>query len=492
MSFADWIIRIFREVGPRFGPLVVVLILFAYGIYRWKKFRRIQKVVRNRLLSVIVVAGTIAIIWASIHAYRYGLPEHFRPGEIGILVAPIPGDERHAQQNTYIGAINALVSNDATLRDVVKVKPFSRELPDDPEQQHEEALRLGRRLGASFVIRPVQEEGGQRPWLTIVDQPEFAREEVALGRVTKAQLAELDKIPLPQDVALLARCALALSFYRRENYQLAATHFTQILTVANLHEAAPARPYLNFLLGSSYWYQRPADPASFLPLAIAAYEEALRGWPREPYPTDWAMTMNNRGAAYQELPGPDRGANLREAIRSHDLALEVYTRERYPNQWAMTMNNRGAAYQELPGPDRGANLKEAIRSYDQALEVRTRKRYPTEWAATMNNRGAAYWELPGPDRAANLREAIRSYDLALEVRTRERYPTDWAMTMNNRGAAYGGVPGPDRGANLREAIGCYEQAIVVWEQHGFTHYSALAQANLEEARQSLAELPGPK
>ena len=109
---------------------------------------------------------------------------------------------------------------------------------------------------------------------------------------------------------------------------------------------------------------------------------------------------------------------------------------------------------------------------------------------TMNNRGNAYWESPGPDRGANLREAIRSYDLALEVRTRERYPTDWAMTMNNRGNAYEELPGPDRGANLREAIRCYEEAIVVWEQHGFTDYSALAEANLERARRALAELPG--
>ncbi len=69
------------------------------------------------------------------------------------------------------------------------------------------------------------------------------------------------------------------------------------------------------------------------------------------------------------LPGPDRSANLREAIRSSDLAREVYTRENYPTDWAMTMSNRGEAFLELPGPDRVANLQEAIRNFEEAIAV---------------------------------------------------------------------------------------------------------------------------
>ena len=330
--------RIWEEAGPRYWPLLVVLALCAGVIrYRWQLgYRDLSEFATDPFLWGVAIVGSLC---AWIYKQRYGLPPPFAPGEVGILVVSIPGDERHAQQNSYVGAIRSLVNGDASLRDVVKVKPLSRELPSDAEEQHEEALRLGRRLGASFVIRPVLEAGGQRPWLSIVDQPEFSREEVQLGKVTTAQLAELDKLPLPQDVTLLARCALALSFYRRDRYTEAVEQFTQILEVPALPAASPERPHLNFLLGNSYAYRRSADPASILPLAIAAYDQALRGWTRERYPTDWAMTMNNRGNAYRELPGPDRAANLQEAIRCYEQAIAVWNEHGFTHYTAIARNN---------------------------------------------------------------------------------------------------------------------------------------------------------
>jgi tetratricopeptide (TPR) repeat protein len=481
---------VLRKLGPRYAPPAVGVLLCAGVIwYRWQLgYRDPREFAADSLLWS--TAG-IYVIVLSIYYYVYGLPWEFASTQVGILVAPIPGDNHRAQQNSYVNAIRSLVASDTTMDNVVKVRILKRELPEDPDQQHYKAIQLGRQLGATLVIRPVPTEGGHSPWVTVVDQPEFAREEAALGKVTKAQLAELETLPLPRDVTVLARCALALSYYRRKSYIDAASQLTEIIHGVPLPAAAPARSHLDFLLANCCWHARSGDPASFLAQAITAYDEALHGLTRDGYPTHWAMTMNNRGNAYAELPGPDRAANLQEAIRCYDAALTVYTSERYPTQWAITMNNRGNAYRELPGPDRAANLNEAIRSYDAALTVRTRERYPTQWAMTLNNRGIAYVELPGPDRAANLQEAIRSFDAALTVRTRERYPTEWAMTMNNRGTAYGKLTGPDRSANLQEAIRCYELAIEELQRHGMTHYVAITRGNLNRARRELDQLGGP-
>ena len=475
-----------RKLGPRWGPpVVVVLACAAVAWYRLQEGWGLGEVARDPLLWAVAFAGAVGV---ALFYHFYGLPWSLGHRQIGILVAEIPGDEHRAQQNSYVDAIRSLVSGDASLRDVLKVRLLRRQLPDDPDQQHEEALRLGRRLGASFSIRPVRTARGHSPWISIVDQPEFSREEVPLGKVSQVQLADLESLPLPRDVTLLARCALALSYYRRESYEPAVHHFTEILAASALPSAAPARPHLHLLLANSYSYVRSTDPASLLPRAIAAYDAALTEWTPRHHPTQWAGTINHGGNAYRELPGPDRSANLQEAIRCFDQALGVLTRERYPTDWAMTMNNRGAAYKELPGPDRAANLREAIRCFDQALQVYTRERYPTDWAATMNNRSAAYKELPGPDRAANLREAIRSFDEALGVRTRERYPTDWATTMNNRGNACKALPGPDRAANLREAIRCYDAALEVRTRERYPTDWAGTMNNRGNAYQ---ELPGP-
>lgn len=478
------------ELGPRYAPYFVALILWLGAVWLfWQSGVRDPRDLAAEPVPWVVLVLGLSGAYCFVHWYvsRWA----FGPDQIGILVASIPGDTHAAQQSTYIHEIYSLVSADPTLCDVVKVRglPTGWRLPLDPEEQHVEALRLGRRLGASLVIRPVLTAGGHSPWVTIVDQPEFPHEQAPLGKLTRGQLQELDKLPLPHNITLLARCALGLSFYRRFHYNQALEHLSHVLQAPGLPSAAPARPNLNFLLGNCLWCLRSADPASILPRAIHAYEEALHEWDKECHPTEWAWTMNNRGTAYLQLPGPDRGANLREAIRCFDDALQVRTHDRFPTQWAMTMNNRGSAYRQLPGPDREANLREAIRCFDQALKQLTRKRYPTEWATTMNNRGTAYLDLPGPDGAPNLCEAIRCFDQALKVHTRDRHPTDWAMTMSNRGNAYCNLPGPDRTANIQEAIRCFDEALTVYTRDRYPTEWARTMNNRGNA---CAELPRPE
>ena len=53
------------------------------------------------------------------------------------------------------------------------------------------------------------------------------------------------------------------------------------------------------------------------------------------------MTQNNLGAAYQNLPTGDRGANLDKAIACYLAALRIYTEADFPQDWAMTYANVG-------------------------------------------------------------------------------------------------------------------------------------------------------
>ena len=46
--------------------------------------------------------------------------------------------------------------------------------------------------------------------------------------------------------------------------------------------------------------------------------------------------------------------------------MRVYTEANFPIDWAMTQNNLGAAYADLPTGDRGKSLRRAIACYKAA------------------------------------------------------------------------------------------------------------------------------
>ncbi|MBI2957085.1 MAG: hypothetical protein HYY26_07230, partial [Acidobacteria bacterium] len=266
-----------------------------------RRYRRLRALVLNGEVFAVVAACVVLLGPYYLYLYYYwGLPSPFKEDEVGILIAEIPGDVNRKDQNSYADAIRRMVSSTADLRDVVRVRLLERPLPNDPDKQHKKALWIGRSRRAALVIRAVLTAGGHSLWGTIVDQPEFPREESALGEVPQAKLAELDQLSLPSEITLLARCVLGFSYYRRESYEEAVQHFSQILAVGELPAAAPTRPQLNFLSGNSYWYLRRRDPATFVPEAIAAYDKTLSELSRDRYPIQWARTMNNRGTAYGE------------------------------------------------------------------------------------------------------------------------------------------------------------------------------------------------
>ena len=150
--------------------------------------------------------------------------------------------------------------------------------------------------------------------------------------------------------------------------------------------------------------------------------------------------------------------NLRRAIACFEAALRVYTESDFPSDWAATQGNLGAAYIDLPTGDRGENLRRAIACFEAALRVQTETDFPSDWAKAQNNLGNAYGNLPTGDRGENLRRAIACFEAALRVQTETDFPSDWATTQNNLGNAYSDLPTGDRGENLRRAIACFEAA----------------------------------
>ena len=261
------LINLIRELGYDWGPAAVgLLLLWALIRYRWKKGHRGPKLLFNG-----PVLGTCAVIVIGVSLFyrHWGLPQAFAPGEIGILVAEIPGDDNRQQQNTYAHAIRQLVAETPDLADKVKVRLIERPLPSGPDAQHSASLALGNRLGATFVLRAIRVELGYQVWITVVDQPQFTREEGHLGKVAQVQLAELEQLPLPGEITLLARCALALSFHHGERHQEAAAHLRRVLDSPELPNAAPTRSYLLLALGNSL-FRVPA-----LKQALDAYERAL-------------------------------------------------------------------------------------------------------------------------------------------------------------------------------------------------------------------------
>ena len=88
-------------------------------------------------------------------------------------------------------------------------------------------------------------------------------------------------------------------------------------------------------------------------------------------PSDYRAASIAANLAYclADLPASadKRIRNLQSTIDLHSQALNVLRRDRYPEDWAMTQNNLGNAYSDLPSAtaeERAENLKEAVQCYE--------------------------------------------------------------------------------------------------------------------------------
>ncbi|WP_017716261.1 CHAT domain-containing protein [Kamptonema formosum] len=218
--------------------------------------------------------------------------------------------------------------------------------------------------------------------------------------------------------------------------------------------------------------------ASNLEMAIAGYYLALRVFPRDAFPQNWATTQNNLGSAYSNRIKGDKAENLELAIECYGQALQVLTHDAFPQNWAATQICLGIAYCNRIKGEKAENLKLAIECLQQALLVISRDAFPQNWAITQDNLGDAYRHLINGDIAENLELAIECYGQALQVYTREAFPQDWATTQNNLGVAYRDRIKGDKAENLELAIECYGQALQVYTREAFPQYWARTQNNL--------------
>jgi tetratricopeptide (TPR) repeat protein len=212
--------------------------------------------------------------------------------------------------------------------------------------------------------------------------------------------------------------------------------------------------------------------------AIACYEAALRVYTEQELPQDWAMTQNDLGLVWSELPTGDRAANLGEAIACYEAALRVRTEHELPQKWAGAQSNLGNAWGDLPTGNRTANIEKAIDYYEASLRIWTEQQFPQDWASAQFNLGIVWHELPTGDRTANLEVAIRFYEAALRVQTEQSHPQDWAKTQLGLGGAWSDLPTGDLSDNLSKAVASYEAALRVFTLQEFPREWAEIQNNI--------------
>ena len=97
----------------------------------------------------------------------------------------------------YARAIQEQVNSNPQLQAFVRVRLLQRVLNADPEQQQAEALAVGRRLHAAFVLRTLAIEGVQEPWLTVVDQPNHEKDLANSTCLQEVRSRETLRNPIP-------------------------------------------------------------------------------------------------------------------------------------------------------------------------------------------------------------------------------------------------------------------------------------------------------
>ena len=84
----------------------------------------------------------------------------------------------------------------------------------------------------------------------------------------------------------------------------------------------------------------------------------------------------------------DQADNIEQAIQHYRQALGVFTRVVYPEDWAWTLDNLGAAYNNRIRGERAENIELAIDYFQKALDLFfTKSTLPEKWALTRKQSG---------------------------------------------------------------------------------------------------------
>ena len=435
MTPKDWL-EFFIKLGP-WAPLVLVPWLL-WKLRDWN-FDRLRQRLRSRSLQHVIASSAIVLtLYYGGLFYLYynrGLPDRFEDGVIGILIAPVSSPQ---EQQLYQQTIRTTLREAPELDQKVAVALLERELPQDEEEAHQTALELGRRVNAAFVLRAIRVGFGgttqHQVWLTVVDQPDLSVQggRLDMGTLSEGDLADLEKLRLPSEVTLLARCVLAMALYRAESYRKAADHLAAIL---GQPESAGAPERFDLLL--AYGGAQYKDGA--YRAAAASYREALQ--------------LRNDGAGLNNLAvalsaAGDNGAA--EPLLKRGLAIrEKALGPEHPNT-ATSLNNLALLY------DRQGRYKEAEPLYQRALGIVEKALGPAhpDTAQSLNSLGLLY------DHQGRYEEAEPLYQRALAIREKALGPEhpNTAQSLNNLALLY------DRQGLYEEAEPLYQRALAIREK----------------------------
>src|SRR5216684_2161928 len=296
------------EYPPLFPLIAIVLttiITVPYYKHRREKWHNEFRVaIWMPVISVFAAAfvGSLILAWAADRFW--GLPNGFAKEEVGILVAELPNQKEREQQTAYQRELIVYIQNAPELKDLAQVRLIARPLPQDHEAAEIEALKIGQSLRASFVLRPYAIGELQDPWLTVVNSNGLFTSEFRLGKFPTKQLAQLETLPLPTEIGLLARTVIALGLNEKKSWARAAQILGDVLKSPDLPAAASSRWALNLLRGNDLILSGNATEA------VAEYREAIRLKP------DFALAHSNLGNALADEGQYDAAiAEYREAIR---------------------------------------------------------------------------------------------------------------------------------------------------------------------------------
>jgi tetratricopeptide (TPR) repeat protein len=218
--------------------------------------------------------------------------------------------------------------------------------------------------------------------------------------------------------------------------------------------------------------------------AAATYREVLAEQTQEKAPSDWARTQNNLGLVLSIIGEREKSATrLKEAVAAHRAALQRTARNREPLEWAAAQQGLGTALQILGKLENDtALLEQALAAYRAALEERKRELRPLDWAETLNNMGNTLSALGEHDSdTTRLDQALAAYHEALQERRRDRVPLDWAATQNNLGDALQTLGKRDKGtAHLEAAVAAYRAASQEFTRDRAPQYWEIVQTSLDQ------------
>ncbi|NBB72021.1 MAG: hypothetical protein GVY33_17120 [Alphaproteobacteria bacterium] len=203
----------------------------------------------------------------------------------------------------------------------------------------------------------------------------------------------------------------------------------------------------------------------------------------------WAESRNARLVAVMskaERVG-DTGL-LWQASAEAEEVLKHRPRKRVPLQWAATEANRGNALAALARQTgKRQRWRDAVAAYRAALECFERDKTPFDWATTSGNLGIALLHIA--KNAGNLVDAERILAEASAVLSTERAPIQYGIILNTLGGCRAMLADTrgDRAA-MEDARATFEQAAATFSAAGADTYRRQAEANIEEAGQSLAAM----